>query len=173
MNLVSSDDTIYLYGDLDDMAYSGRFKPTNPEKYKGDPTKIQYRSLWELKVFRRLDVHPDVVEWSSEEVVVPYKKPLGKGKTSRYFPDIVVKKRVGVDKYQTVMIEVKPDAQTRPPNPINKNKTPTGRVSRRYLNEVLTFGVNEAKWKAAREYCAQRGWSFEIMTEKHIKPLGK
>lgn len=152
--------------------YKGRFKPKNPQKYKGDPTKIIYRSTWELKFFRRCDEHPDIVEWQSEEIAIPYMNPV-KGKISRYFPDVVVKKRIGPDKYQMLMIEIKPLAQTKPPNPSKKFNTPTGRVSRRYLNEATTYSVNEAKWNAARQYCKERGWAFLIFTENEIKPLGK
>jgi hypothetical protein len=154
------------------VAYKGRFKPKNPEKYKGDPTKIIYRSSWELHYFRWLDKHPDVVEWSSEEVIVWYVSPIDK-KPHRYFPDCVVKKRVGDNKYETVMIEIKPFKQTRPPDPANKNKTKTGRVSRRYLNEVKTYAVNEAKWNYAEEYCKKRGWSFIKLTEKDLGIVGK
>jgi hypothetical protein len=71
------------------------------------------------------------------------------------------------------MVEIKPKRQTRPPDPANKNKTPTGRTSRRYLNEVATYSVNKAKWDAAILYCKSRGWDFVILTEDHIKPLGK
>ena len=154
------------------MAYRGRFRPTKPEKYKGDPTKITYRSSWELKVMRRLDLHPDVIEWQSEEIAIPYLNPV-KGKTSRYFPDFVVKKRVDNNKYQVIMIEVKPKAQTMPPDLSKKHNTPTGRVSRRFLNEAATYAINEAKWKAAQRYCKERGWIFQVMTETEIKPLGK
>ena len=154
------------------MSYKGRFRPKNPEKYKGDPTKIVYRSLWELKLMRRFDEHPDIVEWRSEEVIVTYMNPV-KGKTSRYYPDFVIKKRIGENKYQVVMIEVKPKSQTAPPNPTNKYNTPSGRVSRRFLNEAAAYAINEAKWKAAQRYCKERGWIFTIMTEDHIKPLGK
>ena len=49
-----------------------------------------------------------------------------------------------------------------------KNATPTGRISRRYLNEVKTYGVNTAKWKAAVEFCEDRKWEFKIMTEKEL-----
>lgn len=66
------------------------------------------------------------------------------------------------------MIEIKPKAQTRPPDPRKKNQTKTGAVSRRYINEVKTYGINEAKWKAARGFCADRGWEFVIMTEDHL-----
>lgn len=86
----------------------------------------------------------------------------------RYFPDVVLNKRVGPDKYETVMIEIKPKSQTRPPDISKKNNTPTGRMSRRYINEVKTYGINEAKWVAARKYCDSRGWKFEIMTETHL-----
>lgn len=154
------------------MAYKGRFKPKNPQKYKGDPTKIVYRSLWELKVMRKFDEHPDVIQWQSEEVVIPYLNPV-KGKTSRYFPDFVVKKKTKENTIETIMIEVKPKKQTMTPDISKKFKTPTGRVSRRFLNESATYEINKAKWKAAEKYCQQRGWHFILMTEDHIKPLGK
>lgn len=149
------------------MSYKGRFRPTNPEKYKGDPSNIIYRSLWEMKFFRFIDQHPDVIWWQSEEIAIPYRSPLD-SKIHRYFPDVLLKKKVAEDKYETVMIEIKPKSQTLPPDLSKKNKTPTGRISRRYLNEVKTFGINDAKWDAARKYCAERGWTFSIMTEDHL-----
>lgn len=149
------------------MSYKGRFKPTKPEKYKGDPTKITYRSLWEFKFFRFIDQHPDVVWWQSEEVAIPYFSPID-GKMHRYFPDVILKKKMSDDKYEIIMIEIKPKKQTLPPDISRKNNTPTGRISTRYLKEVKTFGVNDAKWKAARKYCAEKGWKFEIMTEEHL-----
>lgn len=146
--------------------YQGRFKPKNPQKYKGDPTNIIYRSGWELKLFNYLDEHPNVIKWGSEEFVIPYKSPID-GRWHRYFPDVYVE-QINIDgKKQTILIEVKPEAQTIPPSQ-NKKLTPTGKVSRKYLNEVMTYGVNDAKWKAAQEFCADRGWNFLIMTEKHL-----
>jgi hypothetical protein len=32
----------------------------------------------------------------------------------------------------------------------------------------MTWGVNEAKWKAAAVYCNDRGWKFDILTEKEL-----
>jgi len=148
------------------MAYKGRFRPKHPEKYKGDPTKIIYRSLWEFKFFRYLDIHPDIMWWQSEEVVVPYVSPID-GRYHRYFPDVVLRKRTPEGKTETIMIEIKPKAQTRPPDRAKKN-TPKGRISRRYLNEVKTYGINEAKWKAAQNYCTDRGWHFQIYTEYEL-----
>lgn len=148
-------------------SYKGRFKPKNPGKYKGDPTKIIYRSGWEAKFFRYIDDHPDVIWWASEEYVVPYMSPID-GKMHRYFPDVVVHKKTPMGTVETVMIEIKPLGQTRPPDISKKNATKTGRISTRYLREVKTFGVNEAKWAAARRYCAERGWKFEVFTEKEL-----
>lgn len=148
------------------MAYSGRFKPKNPGKYKGDPSRIIYRSMWEFKFFRHIDIHPDVIWWQSEEVIVPYYSPID-GKRHRYYPDVVIHTKTPNGGTKTLMIEIKPKAQTRPPDIKNK-KTVKGRVSRRYLNEVKTWGTNEAKWKAARAYCAQKGWEFQIYTEDQL-----
>lgn len=149
------------------MAYKGRFRPKNPAKYKGDPTRIIYRSLWEFKFFKFIDEHPDTIWWQSEEVIVPYRSPID-SRIHRYFPDVIVHKKSPDGKLQTIMIEIKPYKQTLPPDPKNRNNTKTGRISRRYLNEVKAFGVNDAKWKAARQFCADRGWEFVIMTEKEL-----
>ena len=142
------------------MAYQGYFKPQNPHKYKGNPANIIYRSSWELKLMSFLDKHPDVIQWQSEEVVIPYRSPVD-GRIHRYFPDFLIKKKNIDGKIETVLIEVKPDAQTRPP--VKQSK-----ITKRYITEVMTWGVNEAKWKAANEYCLDRGWSFKIFTEKHL-----
>jgi len=149
------------------MAYSGRFRPKNPSKYKGDPTKIIYRSMWEFKFFRHVDIHPDVIWWQSEEVVVMYMSPID-GRRHRYYPDVVVHSKPPNGDAATLMIEIKPYAQTLPPDRSKKNSTKTGRISRRYLNEVKTYGINDAKWKAARKFCAERGWQFKIYTENEL-----
>ena len=146
--------------------YQGRFKPKNPSKYMGDPTNIIYRSGWEFKLMRYLDSHPNVLQWGSEELVIPYRSPID-GRMHRYFPDFLVKQ---INKYgnkETILIEVKPKAQTVPPD-IAKAKTATGKASRRYINEVKTWGINQAKWKAAEEFCDDRGWKFQIMHEGHL-----
>jgi hypothetical protein len=149
------------------MAHKGRFRPKHPEKYKGDPTKIVYRSMWEFKFFRYLDDHPDVIWWASEEYIVPYMSPID-GRMHRYFPDVVLMKKTPSGTVETIMIEIKPKAQTVPPDIRKKNATPTGRVSRRYIKEVKTYGVNEAKWIAAKKYCEERGWKFQVFTEDHL-----
>lgn len=137
------------------MAYSGRFKPTNPQKYIGDHKNIIYRSSWECRVMSWLDKNPDIISWGSEELIIPYKSPVD-GKYHRYFPDFIVK-----TKNKTMIIEVKPDRETREPKPKK-------RITKQYLQEVMTYGVNQSKWKAAEEYCLDRGWEFKVITEKHL-----
>jgi hypothetical protein len=96
------------------MAYKGTFRPRNPQKYKGDHTNIIYRSSWELKLMMWLDTHPDVLEWSSEEIIIPYRSPID-GKVHRYFPDFYVRKKNKDGKIETILVEVKPYAQTQEP----------------------------------------------------------
>lgn len=147
------------------MSYSGKFKPKNYKKYRGDPTKIFYRSLWERRFMVYCDNNEKIIEWGSEEVIIPYKSPLDK-KVHRYFPDFYIK-YVNKDK-QVVreIIEVKPKKQLNPP------KEPKRRTQR-YLNEVTTYMVNQAKFKAAQEYCDDRKLGFRILTEDHLVPKKK
>lgn len=142
------------------MSYKGFFKPTNPAKYKGDPSNIVYRSSWELKFMRYLDAHRDVLEWSSEEFSIPYRSPVD-GKLHRYFPDFKVKKKNPEGVVEVVVVEIKPAKETKPPA-VQAKKT------KQYLKEVYTWGVNSAKWKAARAFCEDRKWKFMIMTERDL-----
>lgn len=142
------------------MSYKGFFKPRNPSKYQGDPTNIIYRSSWEAKLMKYLDDHPDVLKWSSEEICIPYRSPID-NKIHRYFPDFLIKKKNQIGSVETIMIEVKPKSQTVPPK-IQKKPT------KKYVNEVYTWGINSAKWKAAKNYCEERKWKFLIMTENEL-----
>jgi hypothetical protein len=142
------------------MSYKGFFKPKNPAKYKGDPTNIIYRSSWECKLMGYLDNHPDILEWSSEEFCIPYRSPVD-NRIHRYFPDFKVKKKLSDNLSETIVIEVKPKSQSVPPVLKSQPK-------KRYLKEVMTYGINEAKWKAAMEYCKDRKWKFMVMTEQEL-----
>lgn len=142
------------------MAYKGKFKPKNPSKYKGDASNIVYRSLWELRFMRHLDQHASIVEWSSEEIIIPYISPVDK-RVHRYFPDFWVKMLTVEGTINTVIIEIKPAAQTKIPQKPDK-------MTRRFINEARTYSVNQAKWKAAREFCEDRRWGFRVLTEKDL-----
>jgi hypothetical protein len=147
------------------MAYKGTYRAKNPKKYKGDPQRIIYRSRWELVLMMHLDDHPDVIEWSSEEIIIPYRSPID-NKVHRYFPDFFVKRKGKDGSIQSLLVEVKPKAQTVPPDV--KLTLKGQKPSRRYINEVMTWGINSAKWQYAEAYCADRGWKFVIMTEKEL-----
>ena len=140
--------------------HQGIFKPKNPSKYRGDVTNIVYRSGWELRLMSHFDLHPGVIWWSSEEKAIPYVSPVD-GRVHRYFPDFIICVNDAQNKKQTIMVEVKPYAQTQ--EPVKKNK-----INKKYINEVFTWGVNQEKWKQAKLYCEDRGWSFKVMTEKEI-----
>jgi len=137
------------------MSYKGKYKPSYPQKYNGDPSNIIYRSSWECKVMDMFDKRPDILSWSSEEMAIPYVSPVD-GKRHRYFPDFIVKVRTKDGTIKTLMVEVKPEKQSRPPE---KKK----RVTKQYIQEVVTWGVNQSKWKAAIEYCKDRKWTFVVM----------
>ena len=142
------------------MAYSGRFTPRNPQKYRGDFTNIVYRSTWECRVMTWLDNNDAIIEWGSEEFSIPYKSPVD-NRVHRYFPDFVVKVCDRDGKLKTMILEVKPKYQTMEPE---KKK----RVTKQYIREVVTWGVNQAKFKAATEYCLDRGWEFKLITEHDL-----
>ena len=142
------------------MAYSGKYNPRNPQKYMGDHTKIIYRSSWECRVMDWLDKDDNIISWSSEEIIIPYVSPVD-GRYHKYYPDFLVKSKNSQGKITTMMIEVKPKHQTMPP-------VQPKRKTRKFITEVMTYGVNQAKWKAAEEYCLDRGWTFRVLTEDDL-----
>ena len=132
------------------MAYSGRYIPTKPEKYKGNPMKIIYRSLWERRLMVYCDQNDKVIEWGSEELIIPYYSPLD-GRTHRYFPDFYMKVKQRDGSLKKFIIEVKPKKDLKPPSANPKRRT------KRWLKEVQTYAVNQAKFKYAKEYCDDHG----------------
>jgi len=142
------------------MAYKGRYQPSCPKKYKGNPTKIIYRSLWELKFMKYCDSNKNILEWGSEEVIVPYRSPID-NRYHRYFPDFYIKVRENTGKIKKYIIEVKPQKQCIEPK-VQKKKT------RSYVYQVCEYAKNQAKWKAAEEYCMDRGLEFKVLTENEL-----
>lgn len=139
------------------MAYKGKYTPKNPQKYRGDPSNIVYRSTWECRVMNWLDNAESVLEWGSEEFSISYMSPVD-GKPHRYFPDFYVKSKKSDGTVEVQILEIKPHKQTVEPQK-------KSRVTKQYINEVVTYGVNQAKWKAANEFCLDRGWKFKVLTE--------
>ena len=142
------------------MAYKGKWKPKNPEKYEGNHMNIKYRSLWERQAFKWCDENTEITKWSSEEIAILYIL-MTDGKQHRYYPDLKITYTNG----KTIIVEIKPKRQTKPPK-VKSRKTP------RYIKEVFAYGMNRSKWTYAEEYVKDRGWEFEIWTEDTLKSKG-
>jgi hypothetical protein len=138
----------------------GIYNPKHKEKYKGS-LPIIYRSGLELKSFRYLDNNPNVITWGSESIVIPYQSPVD-GKIHRYFVDLVAALKSKDGTIKKLLIEVKPEKQTKPPTITAKKKQKT------MLYEKYQFAVNTAKWEAARSWCQAKGYIFIILNEKHL-----
>ena len=142
------------------MSYKGKYYPSYPRKYKGDPTNIIYRSLWERKFMVYCDKNESILEWASEEISIPYRSPVD-NRGHRYFPDFYMKVKERGGKVKRYVIEVKPAKQTKPP-------VKPKRQTKGYIREAYEYAKNQAKWKMAREFCADRQWEFKVVTEKEL-----
>lgn len=130
----------------------GRFVPKNPEKYLGDPARIIFRSSWEVKLFKWLDMTPAVLQWASEEFSIPYFHPF-KNKVAQYYPDALVIYKDKFGNLKKEIVEIKPYKETvLTPKASDLDK--------------IALAVNQAKWKAAADFAAKQGLSFRVITEK-------
>ena len=139
----------------------GKYRPQNPEKYKGDSANIVFRSSWERTFMKYCDLKEHVVSWQSEEKCLWYYDPVSK-KKRRYFPDFIMKVQDSDGLIRTIMIEIKPHSQVVGPQKNPKRKTKS------WLYAVHAYVTNMAKWEAAREVCEERGWEFKIFTEYEL-----
>lgn len=142
------------------MSYKGKFLPSNPDKYVGNHENIIYRSSWELKAMKYFDMNPNIISWASEELFIPYLSPVD-NRQHRYFPDFLIKVKKKDGQFETYLIEVKPENQTVQPQKKSKK-------TKKYLNESITYAINQAKWKAADIFCQKNGWKFIILTEREL-----
>ena len=141
------------------MSYKGKYQPRFPSKYKGNPTKIIFRSLWERKFMRYCDFSNNILEWASEEISIPYRSPIDR-RIHKYFPDFYIKVQESNGKTKKYLIEIKPKRQTQPPVKKTSKKA--------YIYEAHEYAKNQAKWKMAKEFCKDRLWEFKVMTEKEL-----
>jgi len=128
----------------------------NPKKYIGDKNEVIYRSSWEKRFFLFCESCEEVIEWNSEDVIIPYISV--DGKTHNYHMDIYMKTKKG-----KFLIEIKPESQTTISD-VPKRKT------KKYLNEVYRYEVNKRKWETANLFAKKHGMTFLIVTEKILKP---
>lgn len=142
------------------MAYSGKYTPKYPQKYKGDSSNIIWRSTWELRFLKYLDHNQSILEYGSEEVIVPYLSPID-NRIHRYFVDFYFKVRTKEGSLKKYLIEVKPYNQTIEP------KRPK-RITESYISSVHTYVINQAKWNAAKDFAKKYDMNFLVLTEKEL-----
>jgi len=140
--------------------YQGKYKVKHRSKYRGDADNVIYRSMWERYCFKWCDDNPSVKTWASEEVVIPYFYEVDK-KYHRYFVDL----KITFNNGKTIIVEIKPDSQTTPPKF-------SGRKTKKYITEGMTYVKNMNKWKAAKNFADDRNWEFQIWTEKTLQSMG-
>jgi hypothetical protein len=145
--------------------YKGIYTPENPNKYIGDANNIVFRSLWERQVMVYLDKNTNVLSWGSEELIIPYISPVDNS-FHRYFPDFIAEVKQTDGTTKKLVLEIKPHNQTVPP------KKPA-RQTAKYLEELQTYAVNDAKFEAANLFCEARGWDFKVITEHDLFPKKK
>jgi hypothetical protein len=138
----------------------GFYTPKHPKKYKGDPSKIFYRSRPELKLMQRFDTDPNIVAWSSEEVIIPYTCRTD-GKLHRYIPDFCIVSKRKDGSLKRILIEYKPASQSKPPVQGSKKK-------KTFINECKVWAKNSSKWDAAQRWCELHGMEFVVLNEKHL-----
>ncbi len=106
------------------------------------------------------DKNENILEWGSEEIALPYLSPLD-NKIHRYFPDFYIKVKETNGKVKKMLIEVKPKKQCTEPKAQKK-------ITKGYIYEVKEYARNQAKWKAAKEFCKDRQWEFKVITENEL-----
>lgn len=142
--------------------YQGHFKPKHPEKYKGDPAGIVYRSGLEFKFMNFFDRNPHILEWGSEEFFIPYFSRVDK-KVHRYFPDMWIKIKTKDGIVKEFIVEIKPSTQISQPK---KQQ----RQTKAYRKRVFEWVKNTDKWNASQKWCEKNNKRFIILTEKDLQP---
>lgn len=140
--------------------HQGRYTVQNTDKYVGNVRDVFYRSMWELKFMKWCDNNPAVLQWGSEEIVIPYLSPVD-GRVHRYFVDFFIKLRNRRGEEQRYLIEIKPKKFTEPP------RRPA-RQTRRYVQEAMNYAVNQSKWDHAQRFCEKHGLKFLVLTEREL-----
>jgi len=147
------------------MYYKGKFKLKNRQKYKGDSTKIQYRSSWELKFMIYCDTNEAIERWSSEKIRIPYISRINNGKKRNYIVDFWIKLKSGKE----YLIEIKPKKQTVEPKP---PKTKSQKSLHTYLYSKLMFENNKDKWVAANDFANNNKMIFKVASEDDLAKWG-
>jgi hypothetical protein len=129
------------------------YTPESPQKYTGTYPIIA-RSSWEVSFMQYCDRHPDVLDWASEPVQIPYRDPVT-GSQKIYIPDFLVSFLSKSGERRTKLIEIKP---------MHEAMESFARNSK----DVVIRARNEAKWGAATQWAGRRGIDFLVLTEAEL-----
>jgi len=149
----------------------GSYILQNSEKYIG-VTPILYRSSWEFAFCRFCDLNKNVVKWSCESLEIPYQITNSNHQieTHRYYPDFYVEMVTGEqDRYDRLVIEIKPKHETEYPKPQKKQSL---KMLENYEYALMTYKKNLHKWAFTKDWCERRGLKYVIITEEDLKKKG-
>ncbi len=139
----------------------GVFTPRHPEKYKGNVKNIVYRSSWERSFMNFLDNNVSIIQWGSEIIIIPYRKPTT-GRIHKYYPDFWIKYKNKSGEIIQQIVEIKPSKQIHPP------KKSRGKSNKTLVYEQITHNINVAKWRACKIFCENNNIEFKILSEKEL-----
>jgi hypothetical protein len=112
-------------------------------------------------------MEPKVLKWNVEGVTIPYQIEMnGKWSTHRYHPDVYCEILRGDGTIKRVILEIKPENETKPPIP---PKIMTAKSLENHEYRLKTYLKNLNKWKAAKEYCDKRSIEFFLLTQEYFK----
>lgn len=139
---------------------NGFYQLVNPFKYKGDPSKIIFRSSYERRMCYYCDLSPEVVSWSSEPIGIRYTS-LVDNRQHTYWVDFWLKTKDNKE----FLVEVKPNCKLQKPKARKKvtNESIIG-----YNKKLTEYLVNYSKFKAAYEFAKQTGMEFIIADESFL-----
>jgi len=137
----------------------GIFVPTQPQKYIGKHNP-KYRSGWEFTFMQFCDKNKNIIQWSSESIVIPYMHPLT-GKRTNYIPDFLVVYENKHGQQRAEIVEIKPKKQS-----LIESRVASAR-------DRAVVAVNHAKWASAMAFCKQNGLTFRVITEDDLFYQGK
>lgn len=149
----------------------GSYILQKPGKYIGH-LPILYRSSWEFAFCRFCDMNEKVIKWSCESLEIPYQitNKIGQVENHRYYPDFYVEMSTGEqDKYDRLVIEIKPKSETEFPKPQQKQ---TLKMLENYEYALMTYKKNLHKWAFSKDWCERRGLKYIIITEEDLKKRG-
>lgn len=132
----------------------GTYTVKNTEKYIGANTP-KYRSSWERTFMMFCDNNPNIQQWASECIKIPYRDPLT-DKQTVYVPDFFIVYLDKNKKKHAELIEIKPAKQTLREK-VGKNPY-----------DQAQYVKNMAKWKAATLWAKQNGIEFRVLNENDI-----